>query len=98
MLTVARQFLGGDLGLIETARELLKFRDGVEPDIGTLLDIFVSIRSETDALPIPTEQALWNSQALEGERRKIAAAELRWGAEQMKPQVSSLNYLKALRN
>src|SRR5262249_1911490 len=72
MLTVARQFLARELGLIETARELLKFRDGVEPGIGALLDVFVGIASETDALPIGEERALWNLQALEVEDRKIA--------------------------
>jgi hypothetical protein len=78
MLTTARQFLGGELGLVQTARELTKFRDGVEPEIGTLLDVFVGICSETDALPIATEKVLWNLQALDVEERKIAAAESRW--------------------
>jgi hypothetical protein len=78
MLTVARQFLAGELGLVQTARELPKFRDGVEPEIGALLDVFVGICSETDALPIGTERALWNVRALEVEDRKIAAAELQW--------------------
>jgi hypothetical protein len=78
MLAMARQFLGGELGLLQTARELVKFRDCVEPEIGTLLDVFVGIRSETDALPIETERALWNPEALELEDRKIADAELRW--------------------
>ncbi len=78
MLAIAKQFLGEKLGLVQTARELLQFRDGVEPEIGALLDVFVGIHSETDALPIGTERALWNLQALEVEDRKIAAAELRW--------------------
>ena len=78
MLAIAKQFLGERLGLVQTARELLQFRDGVEPEIGTLLDIFVGIDSETDALAIGTERALWNLEALEAEDRKIAAAELRW--------------------
>jgi len=78
MLAVSRQFLGGELELVQTARELLKFRDGVEPEIGTLLDVFVGICSETDALPVGSERALWNSEALVLEDRKVAAAELRW--------------------
>jgi hypothetical protein len=78
MLTVARQFLGGELGLIETARELPKFHDGVEPEIGALLDVFVGIDSETDTLPIATEKAFWNPQALDVEESKIAAAESWW--------------------
>ncbi len=78
MLAIAKQFLGEKLGLVQTARELLQFRDGVEPEIGTLLDVFVGIHSETDALPIGNERVLWNLQALEVEDRKIAAAELQW--------------------
>jgi hypothetical protein len=78
ILAVCQQFLEGRLELIQSARELLKFRDGVEPEVGTLLDVFVGICSETDALPIGTERALWNSEALVLEDRKIAAAELRW--------------------
>jgi hypothetical protein len=77
-LAIAKQFLEEKLGLVQTSRELLQFRDGVEPEIGTLLDVFVGVASETDALPIGTERALWNLQALEMEDRKIAAAELRW--------------------
>jgi len=92
MLTVARQFLGGELGLVETARELVKFRDGVESEIGTLLDVFVGICSETDALPIAAERALWNPQALKVEDRKIAGAELRWrgGANEAASQLVRL--------
>ncbi len=78
MLTVAKRFLGGELGLVETARELVKFRDGIEPEIGTLLDVFVGICSETDVLPIAAEKPFWNPQALEVEERKVAAAESRW--------------------
>jgi hypothetical protein len=78
MLAIAKQFLGERLGLVQAARELLQFRDGIEPEIGTLLDIFVGISSETDALPIGTERALWNLQTLGVEDRKIAAAELQW--------------------
>jgi hypothetical protein len=78
MLAIAKQFLGEKVGLVQTARELLQFRDGVEPEIGTLLDVFVGIASETDALPIGTERTLWNLQALDVEDHKIAAAELRW--------------------
>ena len=78
MLAIAKQFLEEKLGLVQTSRELLQFRDGVEPEIGTLLDVFVGIDSETDALPIGTERVLWNVQALEVEDRKIAAAEVQW--------------------
>jgi hypothetical protein len=42
------------------------------------LDVFVAICSETDALPIAAEKALWNPQAWVVEESKIAAAESRW--------------------
>src|SRR5258708_29024103 len=98
MLTVARQFLGGELGLVQTSRELTKFRDGIEPEIGTLLDVFVGICSETDALPIATEQALWNPQALEMEGRKIAAAESRWRGRANEAASQLVRLLEAARN
>jgi hypothetical protein len=78
MIVLANGLIAGDLGLIAVARKLSSFRDGVEPEIGALLDVFVGIHSETDALPIEEERALWNAEALAREDRKISAAEERW--------------------
>ena len=81
MLTLAKGVISGDLGAIAAARELKGFQDGVEPEIGVLLIVFVAIDSETDALPVGKERTLWNAEALVREDRKIAAAELRWRAK-----------------
>jgi hypothetical protein len=77
-LVLANGLITGDFGLIAVARKLRGFRDGVEPEIGALLDVFVGMDSETDALPIGEERVLWNAEALARENRKISAAEERW--------------------
>jgi hypothetical protein len=78
MLALASGVAAGDLSVIAVARELNGFRDGVEPEAGALLDVFVAIHSETDALPIGKQRALWNAQALARQDREINAAEQRW--------------------
>jgi hypothetical protein len=78
MRALARGVISGDLGIITVARELKSFRDGVEPDIGELLNVFVAIDSETDAFPIGKERSLWASEALERYDAEIKAAEQRW--------------------
>jgi len=81
MLALASGLIAGDLDLIAVARKLNVFRGGVEPEIDALLNVFVAIHSETDALPIGEERALWNAEALAREDRKISAAEERWRHE-----------------
>jgi hypothetical protein len=71
----------GDLDVIAAGRQLNAFCDGVEPEIGALLRVFVAIHSETDALPIGEERALCNAEALAREDVKISAAEERWRHE-----------------
>lgn len=78
MLALSRGLVAGYVGVIAAARELKGFNDGVEPEIGALLNVFAGIDSETDALPIGDERALWNAEALVREDRKILAAEQRW--------------------
>jgi len=58
--------------------ELRAFRDGVEPEIGALLDVFVAIDSETDAFPVGDERRLWNPEALKPQDARLAAAEHTW--------------------
>jgi hypothetical protein len=58
MLLLARGVLTGDVGLSAAARELRRYCDDVEPEIGALLNVFVGLDSETDALPIGKERAL----------------------------------------
>lgn len=78
MLVQANGLIAGELSLIAVARKLTGFRDGVEAEIAVLLDVFAGIHSETDALPIGEERALWNSEAVARDHRKIKAAEERW--------------------
>jgi hypothetical protein len=78
MIALANGLVAGDLGLVAAARKLSTFRDGVEPEIGALLDVFVAVNSETDALPTGEERALWNAEALVQEDKKISAAEEHW--------------------
>jgi hypothetical protein len=78
MRALARGLISGELGTIAVARELNSFGDGVEPEIGELLNVFVAIHSETDALPIGKERSLWAKQALERFDLEIKAAEQRW--------------------
>jgi hypothetical protein len=75
---LARGLISGDLGVIAAARELISFRDGVEPEIGELLMVFVAINSESDTLPIGKERSLWASRALDRLDPEIKAAEQSW--------------------
>jgi hypothetical protein len=78
IVALASGLVAGDLSLVPVARKLSAFRDGVKSEIGALLDVFVAIHSETDAMPIGEERALWNTEALVREDRRISAAEERW--------------------
>lgn len=78
MRAVATQLLAGTIGVIAVARELSQFRDGIEPEIGKLLDVFVGLDSETDDLPIGDQRAHWDPEALKQKDPEIAAAEARW--------------------
>jgi hypothetical protein len=81
ILALASGLLAGEIGIIKAARRLRTFRDGVEPEIGALLLVFVAIDSDTDALPIGKERTLWNREALAREDVKISAAERWWRNE-----------------
>jgi len=78
MLALARGFLSGEIALIAVARELHGFRDGVDAEIARLIDVYVAIVSETDALPTGEERTLWNAEALVRQAELISAAEQRW--------------------
>ena len=78
MLSLAEGLVAGDIGVIAAARKLSGFCDEVEPELATLLNVFVGISSETDALPIGEERTLWNIDALAREDQKIRASEERW--------------------
>jgi hypothetical protein len=78
MLALASGLLAGEVGIIEAARKLWRFGDGIEPEIASLLDVFTAIDSETDALPVGKERVHWNREALAREDVKISAAERLW--------------------
>jgi hypothetical protein len=79
MLNLARQLVAGEVGAIVAARELNTFHDVVEPEIRAILDTFVGIDSETDALPLADEvRQLWDPDALEAKDALIAEAERHW--------------------
>jgi hypothetical protein len=78
MLTLAKEVVSGNIGIVVVARELSGFRDGVEPEIGRLLDVFVGLNSETDALPVGPERSLWNAEALARKDEEIRAIEQQW--------------------
>jgi len=78
MRALANGVVTGDVGLILAARELQGFRDGVEPEIGDLLDVFVGLNSETDALPVGPERSLWNAEALVRKDEEIRVMEQQW--------------------
>jgi hypothetical protein len=59
IVALASGLVAGDLGLVAVTRKLSAFR-GVEPEISALLDVFVAVNSETDALPIGEERTLWS--------------------------------------
>jgi len=95
MLAVVRRLLAGDVGIIQAARSLSPFRDRVEPEIGSILDVFVGIHSETEALPIGEERALWNRTALEREDVKISAAERHWHGQAVEAAAQLVRMLEA---
>jgi hypothetical protein len=72
MIALAKGLVADDLGLIPVARKLSTFCDGVELEIGALLNVFVAVHSETDALPIGEERTLWNAETLVREDKKLA--------------------------
>jgi hypothetical protein len=78
MLELAKQLLSGDLGVVAAARALVPFSDVVEPEIGTILNVFVGIDSETDAFPLGEVRQCWSPESLERYDLRLAAAELLW--------------------
>jgi hypothetical protein len=72
ILHVAKELIGGRLGVIAGSRE---FRLDVEPQLAETLLTFVGIDSETDALPVGGVRKEWNRDALERKDREIAEAE-----------------------
>jgi hypothetical protein len=76
ILDVAKELIGGRLGVIAASRELSRLRHDVEPQLAEILLTFAGIDSETDALPIGRVRKGWNRDAPDRKDREIAEAEL----------------------
>ena len=75
ILSLAKQFLGGQLGVIAASRKLSPLRHEVEAELAEVLLVFTGIDSETDTLPIGDVRQHWSSDALERKDREIIEAE-----------------------
>ena len=77
LLAKANAFLAGQVGPIEAARSLARFR-GIDKHLDEVLVTFVVVDSETDALPLGEVRELWNTEALKRQDIEIAKAESRY--------------------
>jgi hypothetical protein len=75
ILSLAKQLLTGQLGVIAAARELSPLRHEVETELAEVLVAFTTIDSETAALPIGEVRLHWSPEALERKDREITEAE-----------------------
>jgi hypothetical protein len=75
VLSLAKQLLAGQLGVIAAARGLASLRHDAEPELNEILLVFTGIDAETDALPVGEIRQHWNAEALERKDREIAKAE-----------------------
>jgi hypothetical protein len=75
ILSLAKQFLGGQLGVIAASRELSPLRHEVEADLAEVLLVFTGIDSETDTLPIGNLRQHWSPEALERKDCEIMEVE-----------------------
>jgi hypothetical protein len=75
ILSLAKQLLTGQLGVIAAARELSPLRHEVETELAEVLVAFTAIDSETAALPIGEVRQHWSPEALERKDREITEAE-----------------------
>ena len=75
ILSLAQQFLGGQLGVIAASRKLSPLRHEVEARLPEVLVVFAGIDSETDALPMGDVRQYWSPEALERKDREIIEVE-----------------------
>lgn len=75
ILSLAKQFLGGQLGVIAASRKLSPLRHEVKAELAEVLLVFTGIDSETDTLPIGDVRQHWSPEALERKDREITEAE-----------------------
>jgi hypothetical protein len=75
ILSVAKRFLGGQLGVIAASRELSPLRHEVEAELAEVLLVFTAIDSETDTFPIGDAGQHWSPEALDRKDREIMEVE-----------------------
>jgi len=75
ILSLTKQLLTGQLGIIAASRELSRLRHEVESDLAEVLEVFNAIDSDTDTLPIGEVRQDWSPEALELKDRQIREAE-----------------------
>jgi hypothetical protein len=75
ILLLAKQFIAGKAGVIETARALAPLRHDADSEVHELLRTFKEIDSETDTLPVGHVRSYWAPDALEQKNGEIARAE-----------------------
>ena len=78
VVSLARNILGGELGVVAGARRLCwMYREvGVEVNDPDFV-FFVAVNSETDHLPLGEVRKLWNPEALRVKDAELAAYEAR---------------------
>ncbi len=75
ILSIARQLIAAEIGVIAASRELGYLRNEVEPRLARVLLTFTAIDSETDALPVGSVREEWSRDALMRKDKEITEAE-----------------------
>jgi hypothetical protein len=75
ILSLAKQFLAGQLGVIAASRKLSPLRHEVEAELAEVLVVFTGIDSETDTLPIGDARQHWGPEALARKDTEIMEVE-----------------------
>ena len=96
VLSLAKQLLAGQLGVIAAARALAPLRHDAEPELSEMLLVFTGIDSETDNLPVGEVRQHWRAEALEGKDREITEAEELYRDSAMKAATSLVRLLEVL--
>jgi hypothetical protein len=75
ILLLAKEFIAGKAGVIQTARALAPLRHDADSEVNELLLTFTGIDSVTDTLPVGHVRSYWAPGALEQKDREIARTE-----------------------
>jgi hypothetical protein len=75
ILSLAKQFLAGQLGVIVASGRLSPLRHEVEAELAEALLVFTGIDSESDGLPIGDVRQHWSPEALADKDLEITEVE-----------------------